>query len=314
MVQPTAAPARPSAPKPGGSQSPTLVLSAVLRRLVELKLADQSTYRMTELMTNFVGYVEKGHQVRRASEICEDHIEGFVFAPVVGSRSRRPSTATMHLRRSAVRLYFRIGRELALLEGDPSLDLVLSPRSSLAMRPLTNDEIVLGRTFSLHTLSATRQPAAWALAEATARTSEIPHIRVEDLDMDAGRVWIHGGGKTQPRWGLLTPWGRLQMERRLEVIQDGSHLVYEGDGSAESRQSSSCIAISETLVRAGLAKEPDVRPGSVAAWAGARVLSETGAIDQVALRLGVRSLDRAARLIAWDWAHPLTGENRSEKS
>ena len=80
-------------------------------------------------------------------------------------------------------------------------------------------------------------------------------------------------------------------------------LVYEGDGSYESRQASACAAVSETLRRAGLAGEPDVRPLSVTAWAGTRVLQETGQIEAVAGALGIRSLDRAARLIGWDWAH-----------
>ena len=59
----------------------------------------------------------------------------------------------------------------------------------------------------------------------------------------------------------------------------------------------------ETLRRAGLAGEPDVRPVSVAAWAGAQILEETGQIEAVARALGMRSLDRAARLIGWDWTH-----------
>src|SRR5207302_9715474 len=96
----------------------------------------------------------------------------------------------MHLRRSALRLYFRTLRQIGVAVGDPTQDLVLPPRSCLAVRPLMDDEIVVCRSFSLQTLTATRQPAAWALAEATARTSEIPHIVVSDVDLPGGRVWI----------------------------------------------------------------------------------------------------------------------------
>jgi hypothetical protein len=67
-------------------------------------------------------------------------------------------------------------RQLGAYDCDPTIDLVLPPRSFLAVRPLTDDEIVVCRSFSLQTLTATRQPAAWALAEATARNSEIHHI------------------------------------------------------------------------------------------------------------------------------------------
>ena len=72
---------------------------------------------------------------------------------------------------------------------------------------------------------------------------------------------------------------------------------------------SSCIAIAETLMRAGIGREPDGRPGSVVAWAGRRVFEESGSIEEVARRLGIRSLDRAARFIGWGWApQPVDGD------
>ena len=66
----------------------------------------------------------------------------------------------------------------------------------------------------------------------------------------------------------------------------------------------SCVAIGDVLTRAGLASEPDVRPASVAAWRGRCLLAETGRIDLVAEALGMGSLDRTARFIAWDWTDP----------
>jgi len=52
---------------------------------------------------------------------------------------------------------------------------------------------------------------------------------------------------------------------------------------------------------AGLSGEPDVRPLSVAAWAVVKIFEQTSRIEDVAGRLGMRSLDRAALLIGWDW-------------
>jgi hypothetical protein len=66
----------------------------------------------------------------------------------------------MHVRRSSLRLLFRIARSELGLEGDPTLDLKLPPRSSAAARPLTDDEVALGRSYSLHNLDVTRLPAA----------------------------------------------------------------------------------------------------------------------------------------------------------
>jgi integrase/recombinase XerC len=265
-------------------------------------LSDQSERRLLDVIGRFLRYVDRAG-IDSLGDVSPDLARGFVLARS-GRTNVAPSVATSHLRRSAVRLLFRVLRQLSVVEHDPTLDLVLPPRSSLPARPLTDDEIALGRSYSLHSIIETRRPAAWALAEASARTSEIPNVCVRDLDLDIGRVWLGGGTKVEPRWASLTTWGASALERRLETVwsDPDTPLVYEGRGSLESRQASACDAIGETLRRAGLADEPDVRPLSVTAWAGRRVLDETGRIDAVARALGIRSLDRAASLIGWDWA------------
>ena len=287
--------------------SPAVALGQVLEELNRSALTDQSSHRMTELLVRFTIFAEQGLRLGSVQDVTTEHAKSFIFAGLSNRhRSRRPSVATMHLRRSALRLYFRTLRQLGVEVGDPTQDLALPPRSCLAVRPLTDDEIVVCRSFSLQTLTATLQPAAWGLAEATARTSEIPHILVSDIDLGNRRVWIHGSSKAEARWGELSEWGVTQLARRVEHLgkrrEQDPHLAYTRAGSVESRQASSCIAIAETLQRAGIGKEPDVRPGSVVAWAGVRIFTETGRIEEVARRLGMRSLDRAARFIGWDWA------------
>ena len=156
-----------------------------------------------------------------------------------------------------------------------------------------------GPSFSPRTLGETRQPAAWALAEATARTSELPAIR--------SATWISTPGtgldcgEHEDRAALGPP-DRVGC-RALDATH--SHVLGRHAGraaglrgrpaAAESRQASACVAIAETLRRAGLGREPDVRPVSVAAWAGRQVFEQTGRIEAVAAALGMRSLDRAAR-------------------
>lgn len=287
-------------------RSPSDALGQVLLALSGSKLTDYSTQRLAELMTRFVSYVEKGHGIRSLTDIAEEHVEGFVCASTLGVRRRRPSVATMHLRRSALRLFFRTARDLRLHNGDPTMDLRLPPRSSLPVRALTDEEIVLGRSSSLHSMTATNRSAAWALAEATARTSEIPQIRISDLDLEKKRVWLHGSNKAEPRWGHPTLWGLEQLARRRDVLEKmtdrDSRLVYRGEGNPHSAQASSCLAIADSLQRAGLSNEPDVRPGSVVAWAGIKVFESSGCIGEVARALGMRTLDGAARMIDWQWS------------
>jgi integrase/recombinase XerC len=142
----------------------------------------------------------------------------------------------------------------------------------------------------------------WALAEATCRSSELPNITGDDIDLNSGRVWIGGGRATDPREGQLSDWGLVQVRARIAELEAPSlPLVYSGRSPAGAGQVSGASALVDVLTRAGLHHEPDVRPGSVAAWAGRRVLEETGRIDCAARALGVRSLDRAAVIVGWDW-------------
>jgi integrase/recombinase XerC len=272
-------------------------------------VSDVSARRMVEIIERFLRYAH-GRGIRLLEDVSPGDVQGFLSAPIGGpSGLAPPSVATSHLRRSAVRLLFRVLRRLEVVDHDPTLDLVLPPRSSLHARPLTDDEIALCRSYSLRTLTETRCPAAWALAEASARTSEIPRITFADLELDTSRVWIPGSAKTEPRFGRLTAWGVTQLHRRRELVDapcDSWPVIYAGSEPTNSGQASACAAISHTLTRSGLSKERDVRPISVAAWAGARVLHDTGRIEDAARALGLRSLDRTARILGWDWSTGLS--------
>jgi len=269
-------------------------------------LNELSALRIGETLTRFVNFAERGFVESGLAVLVRE----FVHACLVDrGELRRPSVSTMHVRRTSLRLFFRVLVAEGLVARDPTAGLVLPPRSAATARPLTSDEVVLCRSASSTSLSETRLPAAWALAEATARTGELSKVRVCDVDVESGRVWIHGASKTQPRWGLLNAWAAEQVRRRTAVLgsRDGSPdalLVYGGRGEPGVGQAAACASIATVLTRAGLHGEPDVRPVSVAAWAGRQILVESGRIEVVAQRLGMRNLDRAARLIGWDWTVP----------
>ena len=109
------------------------------------------------------------------------------------------------------------------------------------------------------------------------------------------------GKRTVERWGELTDWGVSVLSARTAEIASGKGLVYSGGCATGAGQVATCSAISTILVRAGVAGEPDIRPGSVAGWAGRRAFDTGADLAEVARMLGVRSLDQAARLIGWDW-------------
>jgi integrase len=262
-------------------------------------LSEATSRRFVGTAERFISFCQRGHGLASLGQVTPSVVEAFVRAPVDG---RPVSVARMHSRRTVLRAFFRFARELGLLDGDPSLDVTLPQRSRLRTRPLTDDEVMLCRSYALTSLTQTRLPSAWALAEATARTAEIPHVKAADVDLDTRQVWIHGGTRTPARWGELSEWGVKQLKRRIEAIRrDDVPLIYTGTRGGESAQASSSMAISDALRRAGLAAEPDIGPLSVTAWAGRKVLEQHGRIEEVAARLGLRSLDRAALLIGWDW-------------
>jgi integrase len=278
-------------------------LAVVAERLaIDSGLSPESQPRVLGLVDRFRLFLGRAFGVTSLADVTREQVEAFVRSG--SAKGELPSVATMRLRRSTLRPLFRTARDLGLVEGDPTLDLVLPSRTNEAARPLTDLEVQRCRRAALEDLTNTRLTVPWALGEATARTAEIPHVRVGDLDLSGGRVWIRGSSNTEARWGSLSIWGLGQLERHLREHppgSDGASLSYRGSEKPESRRAHSSQAIREALQRAGLTDDPHVRPASLAAWAGRKALCSTGRIDVAARALGMRSLDGAARLIGWDW-------------
>jgi integrase/recombinase XerC len=259
------------------------------------EIADSAVRRVEPTLQRAIGFFEL-RGLSGLGGVRPTHASDFIHFRL--DSGLPASIAVLHNRRAALRLLFRVARRLGLAETDPTLDLRLPPKSSVAARPLDDEEVELCRDVAHWTSS--RVAVAWALAEATARGAEIAAVTRDDVDLDAGTVWIKGGPRTSPRTGALSEWGLATLRQRAPGCGAGP-LAYAGEGSGIAGQVSTCRAISSVLLRAGLAGEPDVRPMSVAAWAGRRVLDETGSIEAAAIAMGVRSLDRAARLVGHDW-------------
>lgn len=267
-------------------------------------VSDPQRKRVAGCLDRFASYCLLGYDVSDLHEVTPDIAAAFLGAP---SGDGQPPSPSMHrLRRSSLRMLFRAARDAGASVGDPTVDLSTAPLSALRARPLTDEEVAECRGASHWSIGSTRRSATWALAEATCRSGEIPLIRVGDIDMDQGAVNIRGGGRCAPRHGQLTAWGIEQVARRIEAV--GSYpstpLVYIGDDARLGGLVSANSTITQVLQRAGLADEPDVRPSSVVAWAGMQVLESTGRIEDVANALGLKSLDRAAAFIGWDWQEP----------
>jgi integrase/recombinase XerC len=259
-------------------------------------VAPVSLIRVADLIRGFANYLGASG-VESADEISETSASAFVRSL---TRSKtEPSLATMHLRRTALRIFFREAKALGVVSVDPTTSITLPPRSYGDLRPLTDEEIDRCRSFAERMEGETRYAIAWALAEATARVAELGAVRARDFDLRRDRVWIGGSSNTEARWSELTDWGVSQLRRLLlsksKPPPDRSLLM-----PGRASRASVYELVASTLRQAGLTKAP-VRPNSIPAWRGVKELADGASIDEVAVLLGMRSLDRAATFIGFDW-------------
>lgn len=286
------------------SSSPTpgkCVPLAISRLGSDDDLSGQTLARLEVLMAQFSTFVERAYGVRSLGDIRPEMVAAYLTAPT--SDGALPGVSLQQFRRLAVRALFRACRRAGLVEGDPSLDASLPTRGRGEFRPLEDDEVALCRAAAAGSARRGRSAVGWALCEATARTGELPKVSVGDVDLDGARVWIAGTPRTLARWGHLSEWGLTQLRRHVERLDsEPSAPLVCGSADAALAQSSAVGMITRVLTYAGLGEAPGVRPSSVAAWAGSRIFRETGRIDIAAQRLGMRSLDRTAAFIGWDWS------------
>ena len=289
------------------------VAAAVAGWRAKGEFSEQTLLRNEELVNRFARrLIAQG--VGDVTQITPGHCRGFIDA--MTRDGKVPELATRHARRVALRMLFRTLRELGAAVHDPTLDLALPPRTARAARPLTDDEVTLGRTAARlgnAGSSSLQRAVAWALAEATAVTSEISAIRVCDLDdpQQPRYVDLPGTRRVDARLGELTDWGATVVSRQVALLRDrglpsSALLTYRGAGSPGQHvaQAAVCNAIAAVLETAGLSAEPDVRPGSVRNWAARRCYDAGMPLERVARRLGARSLDAVAEDIALDWRTP----------
>ncbi|MEU3283016.1 hypothetical protein [Streptomyces antibioticus] len=251
--------------------------------------------------------------VRGALLICDvgsGITEDFVNAK---GRSRHghvsdSAVATRLLRRSVVRTAFRTLRELGLSDQDPTRDIVLPARTHEGVRPLSEDEVVLLRHHAAYVRRPTRHAAAAALALAGGHSGEIGHAVVADLDLPHSRVWMHGARKYEPRWCRLDAWGRHVLAERAHHVTarhpdtSTARLAVSCAPAPDSAlQARTCVALRDLLRKIGLDGEADVTPASVTTRAAVEAFELTGRIEESARRLGLRSLDRAAAIVGYDW-------------
>lgn len=280
-----------------------LVASATYARVQAGDLTEQSARKLCELQARLVGYLSR--HIADIADADAAIVQAWVVAKYLPASGPpiAPDDATVNLRCWAADDFFRTLRRLGRYEGHPLLDYPRRPKGGGgSCRPLLDSEVDRGRDFAARTRRDTRGPAAWAAVEAGAATGELMRISIADATARAGWLWLTGDRRHHARWVRLTEWGAPAVSARIEELTErgtapDALLVYEGTGSPESQQASACDAIHETLGRAGLRKDPTVKPASLRAWAAVTEYRRSGDLVAVAALLGCRSFDEAARIV-----------------
>jgi integrase/recombinase XerC len=297
----------------GRGKMPAIVAVVVDQWAVSGEFSEQTLARCGETVTRFARRLD-AQGVHAPREVTREHCQGFIDATTL--KGQPPELTTRHARRTALRMLFRTLRELGHAVSDPTLDLHLPVRTATTARPLTDAEVTLCRASTRlgEAGSLTLQRAVcWALAEATAVTSEITAVRVGDLDQPDAPRWVRLAGtrRHDPRLGELTDWGSAIVARQASLLRErratpATLLTYRGAGAPGEAvaQAAACNAIGAVLGLSGLARESDVRPASVRNWAGRRLYDAGMPIEHVARRLGARTLDSAAADIGLAWREP----------
>jgi len=285
-----------------GAVSPSGLAAAVTAHLVQTGDLDEETLAArTSDIGNFAGYLERGQGIFDVTDITQEHITGFVHSRRSGGKA--PAVSRTRARHFALAMLFSTGQGLGLIVTNPMIGLEPPVRAdSLRTRPLTDLEIEICRGCAVPLLQGLRRPIAFALSEATAQTDEIHRVLIEDVEPEAGRVWLKGTPRVDPRWAHFTDWGLTQIERRFrgDETPDPADQLMVWRTNPKSGRAASSQALRETFKAAGLGDDPAVHPRSVIAWAGATMYKQGVPIDEVARRLGYRSVDQAAVFIGVD--------------
>ncbi|MFJ9706326.1 hypothetical protein [Streptomyces sp. NPDC101234] len=249
----------------------------------------------------------------RLDDVTDTVAQAFIDAPGHNRQGRLvtcPADSTRRVRRSSVDALFAEARRLGLTIRAPLLDCPPIPRSQ--PRPvgvLTDADIDQLRFYAERGMPQTRHAAVLGLLLCGLHTGEIGLTGATDLDLANDRVWAVGARRITARYCPLDdPWNREVLRLRADYVQrqSGSDhsqtLTTNGTAPAYRLQASICTTFGEVVRASGIAPEGrSATPGDVSNWLAAKILTETGQIAEVALRLGLASLDRAAKLAGYEW-------------
>jgi len=293
-----------------------LVVAAWRDQTVQVGFSAPTLRRYQHNLNQFVAYAHAtGAEMLRECDpvVCAE----WVHARPVGKMWRsnttgQPAYGTQANRRTSLINFFATCHHLGLWDQNPGEKVTTHGRSNGSVRPLTDAEAARLMDRAAYGARENKMPAAVALALAGATVTEIAQVEGCDVHTSDQVVWLPGlGRRNLSRWVPLDDWQTTALRNRIAYLTQrhgadiaGLSLVHRGL-VADQDPSKFAMATNQMLVRAlakaGLGPADGVRPTSIHEYVANRVYEETGSMEAVAVRCGLRSLDAAARLVTADW-------------
>lgn len=293
-----------------------LVVAAWRAQTVPVGFSVPTLRRYEHNLNQFVAYARAtGAEMLRECDpvLCAD----WVHARPVGkmwsaNTTGQPAYGTQANRRTSLINFFATCHHLGLWDQNPGERVTTNGRSNGRVRPLTDAEAARLMDRAAYGARENKMPAAVALALAGATVTEIAQVEGLDVHLDQSVVWLPGlGRRNLPRWVPLDEWQTTALRNRVTYLTrrhghdiTGLSLVHRGrvtDQDPTKFAMTTNQMLVRALTKAGLGPNDGVRPSSIHEYVANRVYAETGSIEAVAVRCGLRSLDAAARLVTTNW-------------
>ena len=221
---------------------------------------------------------------------------------------------TRYARRAVASAFFHTCFRLGITDAKPAQALPTRKSRDRYVHPFTPEQIdrLKGQAAGRH--KETKGPAALALVLLGCSSGEVGAITVRDVDLTAMLLNAHGGGdRYAQRWlPIDDPWCFGQLAARLRALADkhpadwqDRYVAYDPqpgkDDDPRRRAAATSMTVGKIIERAGLKVGGVTRVASITEAVARRVFLETGRVEAVAARLGLRKLDDAAHLCGYDW-------------
>ncbi len=263
-------------------------------------LAETSVPAYRRNWSRFVRFA-RAHGVTSAADVDGPFVQSFVDAPMKSGELPSPSERRGRLN-AVSKLFSELGSFCTVV--DPTTGVVVpTRRNEQTYRPLSEPELERCHGVIEGVILAPRYGPVFAAAEAGCSDAEVGHVA--NCDVDGGTLEAPGDRKREARSLVLTDWGFAAIEEwraTTRPSRDSLLCGLDDDATYDSRRTTVGAVLREILKRAGLWDLPGVDNRSISAAAAVRAFVVGTRIEDAARLLGVRSLDRAAAIIGFDWS------------